>query len=193
MISKEMMDNFQRPLDPSEVEFKIQFAGKSAPADKTRVIPYITARAVQSRLRELGFENYQLKYTPIPKQQLAEGGMICTIGLRTGEGANDFNWYSEVGEIADIEPVKSAASASIKRVANVLGVSDELYRYPIIYINEGSLKSIPSYAYPQLEQLVNDFNNGLITEKFVNIRNPQSITQQSNSSSSTTKPFAPKF
>lgn len=166
-ITKEMLIRLQRPLDADEIEWKVNFAGKSASVNSTRIIPYIQVRAVQKRLRELGLENFQTQYTIIPKNQMSEGGMMCRLGLKFDEWV----WFTEVAPESDIEPLKSAASSSLKRVANVIGISEDLYEYPIIYLPEPNLKSVPSYAYPQLEQLVKDFNEGLITEKFINIRN----------------------
>lgn len=133
------------PLRAEEIEWRIL----TVRGGTTVIAPYITARAVMSRLdAAFGPWGWQVRYTPA---QIGEQwGVIASIAIRSPDG----EWVAkEDGAGAtDMEPYKGAISGALKRAATAWGIGRELYGYPRIII-DGEHQYIPTAVLRRLEGL----------------------------------------
>lgn len=181
-ITKEMMEKFNSPLTVQEITWMIQFGGKSAPVGKTRVIPYITGRCANDRLREcFGVGLYQTKFREVGK---IEAGYICTLSLLFETGWCSFE---DGASCTKIEPNKGGISSSLKRVVNSLGLGRELYDFPVVHIKGTNLQSIPYEFYPMLEELTKDLLSGKESKSYY-LLGAEEESPKTNVSSTGAKP-----
>lgn len=107
-------------FDPDEIEWRIQQAGETNGRIWAISVPYVTNRAIQSRLDEVvGPGNWKNYFKQGP-----DGGVLCGISLRV-----DGEWVTkwDGAENTDIESVKGGLSASMKRAAVQWGIGRYLY------------------------------------------------------------------
>ncbi|MFL5539523.1 MAG: Rad52/Rad22 family DNA repair protein [Longimicrobiaceae bacterium] len=103
-----------------EIEWRIQQAGEKNGRIWAICVPYVTNRAIQSRLDEVvGPENWKNEFRPGP-----DGGVVCGISLRVGD-----EWVTkwDGAENTDVEGVKGGLSAAMKRAAVQWGIGRYLY------------------------------------------------------------------
>ena len=146
---EEKLKNFCRPLDPDEIEWKIQ----SVKNDKTLFVPYINNRAVMNRLDEcFGKMGWCNSFQPW------QDGASCTISLWNGK-----EWISKSdgANNTKIEPVKGGFSDAMKRAATQWGLGRELYEYPKVYF-KGDVKYLDDKQKKRLADLTVAFNEGKI-------------------------------
>ncbi len=107
-------------FNPDEIEWRIQHAGETNGRIWAICVPYVTNRAIQSRLDEVvGPANWKNYFKEGP-----DGGVLCGISLRV-----DGEWITkwDGAENTDIESVKGGLSASMKRAAVQWGIGRYLY------------------------------------------------------------------
>lgn len=105
---------------PDEIEWRVQQAGEKNGRPWAIAVPYVTNRAIQSRLDEVvGPENWRNDFRPGP-----DGGVMCGISLRVG-GEWVTKW--DGAENTDVEGVKGGLSGAMKRAAVQWGIGRYLY------------------------------------------------------------------
>lgn len=108
-------------FDSIDIEWRIGRAGKKNGRIWATVLAYVTNRAIMERLdRVVGPENWQNKFVEGPG-----GGILCGIGIRTGDG---WVWKWDGAENTEIESVKGGLSGSMKRAGVQWGIGRYLYR-----------------------------------------------------------------
>lgn len=160
-----MFDQFTKPLEPNEIEWKVQ----SNKNGKTIIVPYIDNRAVMKRLDDcFGNRGWKNEMRLIEgkfgveekwgKQKTVsyERGIIMSLCIKI-----DDEWVckEDVSDTTDIEPLKGGASGAMKRCATQWGMGRELYEYPRVMLN-GEHKFIPKPILERLQEMTRKFNNG---------------------------------
>lgn len=172
----EGLKQFTAPLDPTEIEWKIQGSTKSK--DKTIVVPYINNRAVMNRLDScFGAENWKSEFKPHNYQITKTGwgdkpdtqkdclGMLCTLSIKISDV-----WISKSdgADHTNIEAFKGGISDSMKRVATQWGMGRDLYDYPKVFL-EGQHYFIPYKAMDILEKLTAKKNSEGVNKSVITI------------------------
>jgi hypothetical protein len=107
-------------FDTDEIEWRIQMAGEKNGRIWAIAVPYVTNRAIQSRLDEVvGPANWRNEFRPGP-----DGGVMCGISIRVG---NEWVTKWDGAENTDVEGVKGGLSAAMKRAAVQWGIGRYLY------------------------------------------------------------------
>lgn len=138
------------PATIAEIEWRTGMQAKSG--DKILVMPYLTNRAVMTRLDDA--------CTPFgwsSKLEEVADGFLCTLSIKDDQG----EWVSKVDGASrtDIEGLKGGASGAMKRAAVQWGIGRDLYDFPKVYI-ETTEKYIPNWAFPLLDKMVEKINAG---------------------------------
>ena len=113
---RSLQDRF--PAD--QIEWRLQQAGEKNGRVWAICVPYVTNRAIQSRLDEVvGPGNWKNEFRPGP-----DGGVMCGLSVRVGE-----EWVTkwDGAENTDIEGVKGGLSGAMKRSAVQWGIGRYLY------------------------------------------------------------------
>jgi hypothetical protein len=103
-----------------EIEWRVQQAGEKNGRIWAIAVPYVTNRAIQSRLDEAaGPENWRNEFRPGP-----DGGVMCGLSIRVGD-----EWVTkwDGAENTDVEGVKGGLSGAMKRAAVQWGIGRYLY------------------------------------------------------------------
>ncbi|HEU0053413.1 MAG TPA: Rad52/Rad22 family DNA repair protein [Longimicrobium sp.] len=103
-----------------EIEWRVQQAGEKNGRIWAIAVPYVTNRAIQSRLDDVvGPANWRNEFRPGP-----DGGVMCGISIRVGD-----EWVTkwDGAENTDVEGVKGGLSAAMKRAAVQWGIGRYLY------------------------------------------------------------------
>lgn len=109
------------PFDKSDIEWRIQQAGKASNGIWAKVLAYVTNRAIMKRLDEVcGKENWRNEYRDIPNN----GGVECGISIKVG-GEWVTKW--DAAENTQVEAVKGGRSGAMKRAAVQWGIGRYLY------------------------------------------------------------------
>jgi hypothetical protein len=111
-----------------EIEWRIQQAGETNGRIWAICVPYVTNRAIQSRLDDVvGPANWKNYFKQGP-----DGGVLCGISLRI-----DGEWVTkwDGAENTEIESVKGGLSASMKRAAVQWGIGRYLYELEESFAN----------------------------------------------------------
>lgn len=113
-------EQLREPLDPSEVDFRVQ--GDVDEANQTaRVVAYIDARAVDERLDTVvGVGNWSFEWEPL---LIEKGEVQIAKGTITIFGVSK----SDVGTASNTEPSKGCVSDALKRAAARWGIGRYLY------------------------------------------------------------------
>jgi len=126
----------QEPFGPSDLEWRVQSAGKSNGGLWALVVPYITARAIQDRLDEVfGVTGWQFNL-----REHSGGGLIGALGIRSDDG--EWIWKEDVGGSLEAsgglsagDAAKGEASNALKRCGVDLGIGRYLYRLEATFVN----------------------------------------------------------
>ena len=103
-----------------EIEWRLQQAGEKNGRIWAICVPYVTNRAIQSRLDEVaGPAHWKNEFKPGPG-----GGVLCGLSVRVGD-----EWVTkwDGAENTDIEGVKGGLSGAMKRAAVQWGIGRYLY------------------------------------------------------------------
>ena len=119
------LNELSRPLDISEVDFRVQSINNGGYAT---ILAYKDARVDMNRLDEvLGPVGWQRDY------KLIDGKLFCGVGIYS-EQHNQWVWKWDVGTESNTEAEKGQASDAFKRACFNLGIGRELYDYPLIQV-----------------------------------------------------------
>ena len=122
--ARTIREELAKPFAPEDLEWRIQYADEK----KSRgiVVPYVTNRAIQSRLDEVvGVDGWYNDYKPWHGNGKKEA-QICGIAIYFEE-RGQFITKWDGAEDSDIEPVKGGLSDSMKRAAVQWGIGRVLY------------------------------------------------------------------
>jgi hypothetical protein len=113
------------PFHSQDIEWRIGTTGKNAKGVWALCFPYLTARAVMNRLDDVFGAYWQNKLEPVPGGKA--GGFICGLSVKVGD-----EWITrwDGAEVTDVEPLKGAISAALKRAAVLFGIGRYLYDLP---------------------------------------------------------------
>jgi hypothetical protein len=112
--------SLQDRFPAEEIEWRLQQAGEKNGRVWAICVPYVTNRAIQSRLDAVvGPGNWKNEFRPGP-----DGGVMCGLSVRVGE-----EWVTkwDGAENTDIEGVKGGLSGAMKRSAVQWGIGRYLY------------------------------------------------------------------
>jgi len=110
------------PFPESDTEWRIGQSGTKGDGTVwARVLAYVTARAVMSRLDDVcGPAGWQVEY-----QFIGERGVTCRIGILV-DGV--WVWKQDGAEMTDIESFKGGISGAFKRAGSAWGIGRYLYQ-----------------------------------------------------------------
>ncbi len=127
MDAVELANRLQEPFDAKDIEWRIQQAGVTNGKPWVMAIPYITSRAVQTRLDDVfGPFGWGNEFKPTPDGK----GWLCGISIHM-EDKTVIKW--DGSEHTGIEPLKGALSGSEKRAAVQWGIGRYLYRLDVAF------------------------------------------------------------
>lgn len=117
--------SLSRPLDISDVDFRVQSINKGGYAT---ILAYKDARVDMNRLDEvLTPYGWQRDYKVI------DGNLYCGVGI-WNENTDQWIWKWDVGTESMADKEKGKASDSFKRACFNVGIGRELYDYPLISV-----------------------------------------------------------
>ena len=120
-----MKDALTRPLDISEIDFRIQSINNGGYAT---ILAYKDARTDMSRLDEaFGPFGWQRDY------KVVDDKLFCGVGIYD-EVNDNWVWKWDVGTESMTEKEKGQSSDAFKRACFNLGIGRELYEYPVINV-----------------------------------------------------------
>ncbi|NDJ59411.1 recombinase [Enterobacteriaceae bacterium 4M9] len=115
------LERLDEPFDSSDIEWRIQQAGKTGSGIWAKVLAYVTNRAIMKRLDEVcGKSGWRNEYRDIPNG----GGVECGISIKA-----DGEWITkwDAAENTQVEAVKGGRSGAMKRAAVQWGIGRYLY------------------------------------------------------------------
>lgn len=127
-------DALAAPFHPDDLEWKPQITGAKNGRPWARVVPYVTARAIDDRFDlVIGPDRWAIRYKALP-----DGGLMAEIGVLGGSG--DWIWKGDGagpvkagGGLSESDAAKGTFSNSKKRAAVPWGVGRYLYRLESYY------------------------------------------------------------
>lgn len=133
-----------QPFAPEDLEWRLQYANDQKMIGL--VVPYVTNRAIQSRLDEVvGPENWYNEYKPWHGDG-KKNSQICGISIYFENRGFITKW--DGAEDSDIEPIKGGLSDSMKRAAVQWGIGRVLYNmdsvWAAIEMNHAGKAQIPA-------------------------------------------------
>ncbi len=121
------------PFAPEDLEWRLQRTFVSGGDTMGVAVPYVTNRAIQSRLDEVvGLNNWHNDYKPWHGTGKKDS-QICGISIYfEGRG-----WITkwDGAEDTDIEPIKGGLSDSMKRAAVQWGIGRVLYNMDVVFVD----------------------------------------------------------
>ncbi len=121
------------PFDPFDIEWRVCQAGRNNGKIYCKVLAYITARAIQSRLDDVcGPENWRNE--PLTVHELKSGVFVMQVGISIRIGGE---WITkwDVSEPTNIEPAKGGFSGAMKRAGAQWGIGRYLYHLTETFAN----------------------------------------------------------
>lgn len=107
-------------FEADEIEWRVQQSGEKNGRVWAACVPYVTNRAIQTRLDEVaGAGNWRNEFMPGPG-----GGVLCGLSIRvSGEWVTKWDGAENTG----VEGVKGGLSSAMKRAAVQWGIGRYLY------------------------------------------------------------------
>lgn len=121
---KEIIKQLSRPLDISDVDFRLQSINKAGYAT---ILAYKDARVDMNRLDYVCGGLWQKEY----KYVESKGLLFCRVGIMIGK---EWVWREDLGTESFSEKEKGHASDSFKRACFNWGIGRDLYEYPLIQV-----------------------------------------------------------
>ncbi len=124
MSSQSIEAMLQQPFQPDDVKWRVQRSGIHNGNPWVVVQPYITGRAIQTRLDEVfGFGGWEV----FQHETMNGDGFICTVKV-WNKDLKRWITKQDVAQKTDIESLKGGASGALKRAGVLLGIGRYLYR-----------------------------------------------------------------
>jgi len=121
----EIVEKLKKPFEQKDVEFRVAKVSKRT--KQVLVLAYITSRAVMDRLDEtVGTDGWKDEY------DLLKGGVTCKLSMKLN---GDFICKQDAAAFTNIEALKGAFSAALKRAAVKFGVGRYLYQLPEYWVD----------------------------------------------------------
>jgi len=127
---REIQKRLQEPFPDEDIEWRVQRCGNKNGRKWAMILPYVTNRAIQSRLDDVfGINGWQNEYRPAPN-----GGVLCGISFYDKEKGQ---WITkwDGADNTNIEAVKGGLSSAMKRAAVQLGIGRWLYSLDAVYVD----------------------------------------------------------
>lgn len=133
-------EDLKLPFSTDEIEWRVQQKDKNN--EWALVLAYVTNRAIQERLDNVCSPyNWKNEYLSSPV-----GGLMCGISVFNG---NEWVTKYDGADETDIEKVKGAYSASMKRAAVMWGIGRYLYNLDATFVKPTQLKPPTMEGYEQ--------------------------------------------
>lgn len=137
MEQKKTADEIQAalamPFAPADLEWRLQRTFVSGGDTMGVAVPYVTNRAIQSRLDEVvGLNNWHNDYQPWHGTG-QKNSQICGISIFFEDRGWITKW--DGAEDTDIEPIKGGLSDSMKRAAVQWGIGRVLYNMDVVFVD----------------------------------------------------------
>lgn len=173
MNMHEKMEALKKPFKASEIEWMITALAKDKQTGLA--VPYVSNRAVQSRLDEIfGIGGWQNEYQPWKERKKSDGtvesSQLCGISIYDDEKKQWITRWDGAAD-TDIEPIKGGLSAAMKRAASMFGIGRYLYDIEPSWVSvepfgksyrivAGHIPSLPAWALPDGEKnpLAHDYS-----------------------------------
>lgn len=121
------------PFAPEDLEWRLQRTFVSGGNTMGVAVPYVTNRAIQSRLDEVvGLNNWHNEYKPWHGTGKKDS-QICGISIYFEGRSWITKW--DGAEDTDIEPIKGGLSDSMKRAAVQWGIGRVLYNMDVVFVD----------------------------------------------------------
>jgi len=136
------LEDLGAPFPAEDVEFRVQSSGTKKDGVWARVLAYITARAIMTRLDQVcGVTGWKVSY-----QFPREKGVICTLSIWDPEKGE---WVpkEDGAEETEIEGWKGGISSALKRAGACYGIGRYLYNLDAMFAEcSKDPKKFPHYA-----------------------------------------------
>jgi len=145
--SVQVAEILARPFDPGDIEWRLTRSGIKGNKKWAICVPYITARAVHTRLDEaFGPFNwrYEFRVEEVPG---GTAGIIARLWYRHPD-TNEWEWKENGASQTDIEPFKGGLSDAEKRSFEQLGGGRYLYSLEESFaeISDSASEQTPHWA-----------------------------------------------
>lgn len=131
--ASEIQAALAKPFAPEDLEWRLQRTFTSGGDTMGVAVPYVTNRAIQSRLDEVvGLNNWRNDYQPWHGTE-KKNSQICGISIYFEERGWITKW--DGAEDTDIEPIKGGLSDSMKRAAVQWGIGRVLYNMDVVFVD----------------------------------------------------------
>jgi hypothetical protein len=142
-MTTEQMTALAAPFPAHDVNWRP--AGKGGANQRSQVVAYVDARAVQDRLDQvLGPLGWSFDWTPVHVDD--KGDVTIAKGTLTVDGVSK----SDVGTASTYEPSKGAVSDALKRAAVLWGIGRYLYELAPATVTLDAQGHIPAATLTQL-------------------------------------------
>ncbi len=122
-----------KPFAPEDLEWRLQRTFTSGGDTMGVAVPYVTNRAIQSRLDDVvGLNNWHNDYKPWHGTDKKDS-QICGISIFFEDRGWITKW--DGAEDTDIEPIKGGLSDSMKRAAVQWGIGRVLYNMDVVFVD----------------------------------------------------------
>lgn len=131
--AEEIQAALAMPFAPEDLEWRLQRTFESKGSTMGLAVPYVTNRAIQSRLDEVvGLNNWHNDYKPWHGTGKKDS-QICGISIYFEDRGWITKW--DGAEDTDIEPIKGGLSDSMKRAAVQWGIGRVLYNMDVVFVD----------------------------------------------------------
>nr|DAQ93105.1 MAG TPA: DNA REPAIR PROTEIN RAD52 HOMOLOG-BINDING PROTEIN, DNA REPAIR, DNA.7A [Caudoviricetes sp.] len=140
------LNRLDEPFSASDIEWRIQQAGKANNGIWAKVLAYVTNRAIMKRLDDVcGKTGWRNEYRDIPNG----GGVECGISIKV-----DGEWITkwDAAENTQVEAVKGGRSGAMKRAAVQWGIGRYLYDLTEGFANVSTERQ-PGFNYAKTKEL----------------------------------------
>ncbi len=130
MKETEILEKLAEPMQDNEIEWKVQTVTRDNSGRLTAlIVPYVQARAIQSRLDKVCGLNWETKYREL--SIFNKPAIECTISIY-----HNNMWISrcDAAEATQFESVKGGYSDALKRAAVQFGIGRFLYSLPQYWV-----------------------------------------------------------
>lgn len=129
--AREIQAALAKPFAPEDLEWRLQKVIENKQLGIA--VPYVTNRAIQSRLDEVvGLNNWHNDYKPWHGTGKKDS-QICGISIHFEDRGWITKW--DGAEDTDIEPIKGGLSDSMKRAAVQWGIGRVLYNMDVVFVD----------------------------------------------------------
>jgi len=120
----EIVQKLKEPFERKDIEFRVAKVSKRT--RKVLVLAYINSRAVMQKLDTVfGVDGWKDEY------EVLKGGVTCKLSVKI---SGEFITKQDAAPFSNIEALKGAFSAALKRAAVKFGVGRYLYQLPEYFV-----------------------------------------------------------